>query len=93
MAEPGRRVPADRLTVELAIGDVERAVDEQREAQARPGAELEHAHAALDAVAEGHKPDAGDLRQRAHPLGYVSPREAAAIELNHGRPRREPDGG
>ena len=49
----------------LAVGDVERAVDQHREPEAGAGAELEHADAALDAVAQRHQPHAGELRQHA----------------------------
>ena len=36
MAEAGRRMPADRLAAIVAIGDVERAIDEHRKAKPAP---------------------------------------------------------
>ena len=72
MPEAGRRIPADRHALVLAVGDVERAVDQRGEAQARAGAELQHADAALDAIAERHQPHAGELRQHAGALGDLA---------------------
>ena len=77
MAEAGRRMPADRHAAVLAVGDVERAVDQHREAQAGAGAELQHADAALDAVAERHQPHAGELRQRPGVRGDLAARQSS----------------
>ena len=83
MAEPARRMPADRLALVLAIGDVESAVDQCGEAQAAAGAEFQHADAALDAVAKRHQPHAGELRQHARPFGNLPPRKRLTVELYH----------
>ena len=83
MAEARGRVPADRPALVLAVGDVERAVDEDGEAQPGPGAEFEHADAALDPVAERHQAHARELRQRAAMRGDVAAAHAAAEKLDH----------
>ena len=74
MTESGRRVPADRLALILAIGDVERPVDEHGEAQAGACAELQHADAALYTVAKRHQPHPGELRQHPGAFGNLPPR-------------------
>src|SRR3546814_17807777 len=71
MAKARGRVPADRPALVLAIGDVERAVDEDGEAQPGPGPKFEHADAALDPVAQGPPANARELRQRAPLRGDV----------------------
>ena len=65
MAKPAWRVPADGRTPELAVGDIERAIDEHREPEAGAGPELEHADPALHAVLQRHQPHSGKLRQHA----------------------------
>ena len=84
---PGWRKPAGECQpmaapLILAVGDVERAVDQDGEAQAGAGAELEHADAALDAVAQRHQPHAGELRQHARRARATSRRVIcrAAVE-------------
>ncbi len=62
-------MPSDGLSLEIAISDVEGAIDENGEAQPRTRAELQHANAALEAIAERHEPHAGELRKAAAPLG------------------------
>ncbi len=84
MAEAGRRVPADRGTAIVAIGNVQRPVDEHGEPQARAGSELEHPHAALDAVAQRHQPDARELRQHAGMLRQLPSRAPVPVERHHG---------
>jgi hypothetical protein len=74
MAKARRRMPADGKPAVLAVGDVHRPVDQNREPQAGPGAELQHADAALHAVSERHQPHAGKLRQRARVGGNVPSR-------------------
>ena len=54
-------MPADCHAAIIAVGNVESAVDENREAQAAAGAEFEHSDAPLDAIAESHQSDAGEL--------------------------------
>ncbi len=83
MAEPGRRMPTDRLAAELAIGDVERAIDQHGETQPGAGAKLQHPHASLDAVGEGHQAHAGELRQQAGALVDVALRQPLAVQFNH----------
>src|SRR4051794_21242662 len=85
MAEAGRRVPADGGALELAVRDVERPVDQDGEAQAGAGAELERADAALDAVAERGEAHAGELRQHAGVLADLAARHRAAVEGDHGQ--------
>ena len=86
---PGWRKPAGECQpiawpLIIAVGDVERPVDQHREAQAGAGAEFEHADAALDAVAQRHQPHAGELRQplpaRSDPAATVS-----TIKLYHAK--------
>ena len=76
-------MPADRLALILAIGDVEGAVDQDGEAQAAAGAEFEHPQAALEPVAQRHQPHAGELRQHAGALGDLSAAQCPAVELDH----------
>src|SRR3954447_21151877 len=85
MAEAGRRVPADGGPLVLAVRDVERPVDQDREAQARAGAELEHPDAALDAVAERGQAHAGELREHPGVLANLAARHRAAVEGDHGQ--------
>ena len=74
MAEAAWRIPANRLAFELAVGNVESAIDENCEAQPRARAEFEHPHIAFDSVAERHQPHACKLGQGAAPLGDLSTR-------------------
>jgi hypothetical protein len=60
------------LAFELAVGDVESAIDENRETQSRACAEFEHPHIAFDSVAESHLPHACKMRQGTAPLGDFS---------------------
>ena len=83
MAKACRRIPADRAPLVLAIGDVERAIDEHREAKAGAGAEFEHADAALDAIAERHQAHARELRKRAAMRRNIPPAEVTAEKLDH----------
>ena len=71
-------MPADRLPLEIAVGDVERPIDQRGETQASAGAEFEHTHAALNAVTERHQADAGELRQQTGPFGDLPPRQRLA---------------
>ena len=77
-------MPADGAALVLAVGDVEGAVDQHREAQAGAGAELEKPDAPLDAVAERHQPDAGDLGERSHMGREVAPGDGTSVEARHG---------
>ena len=76
--EAGRRGPGERAAGVLAAADVEGAVDDDVELEAGAGAELEHAHAALDAVAERDQPDPGGLLQAADPARELGARVAPA---------------
>ena len=83
MTEAARRVPADGAALVLAIRDIERPVDQDREAQARPGAELEEANAALDTVPERHQTHARELRQTPRVPRHLASRHLPPIELDH----------
>lgn len=71
-------MPADRLPLEFAVGDVESAINQRGETQAGAGAEFEQTHAPLDAVGERHETDASELRQRAGPFGNLPARQRPA---------------
>ena len=62
MAETGRRMPADRRPPVFAMRDVKGAIDQDLEDQARAGAKLQAADAALEAVAQDRELHAGELR-------------------------------
>src|SRR6185437_4019307 len=78
MPKSARRMPSDGLPLEIAIRDVEGAVDENGEAQPRTSAKFEHPDAALEAVAERHESHPGELRKRPASLGDLPPRERFA---------------
>ena len=69
----------------LAAPDVEGAIDDHVEREARPGAELEHAHAALDAVAERDQPHPGDLLETTDVPQQVGRGIGSPEELRHAR--------
>jgi len=71
-------MPADGLPFKIAVGDVESPVDKRGETQAGASAEFEQTYAPLDAVAEGHETDAGELRKQAGPFGHLPPRQRLA---------------
>ncbi len=77
------RMPADSAAVMFAIGDIHGAIDHDGEAQTRAGAEFEHAHAAFQAVPQGHQAHAGELRQLPGVRRQVAPAVAAVIKLRH----------
>src|SRR5690348_8593114 len=83
MPEAAWRMPTDRLALIVAIGDIEGAVDQGGEAKPRSGAEIEHAHAALDAIAQRHKPDTCELREHAGALGDFPAGKRLSVELHH----------
>ena len=69
----------------LAAPNVERPVDDYVEGEARSRPELEHPHAALDAVAERDEADARDLLEPAGAAPNVFARVAASVEVRHRR--------
>ena len=83
MPEAGRRMPADRHAAILAVGDVQRPVDQHGEAQAGAGAEFEQADAALDAVAQRHQPHAGELRQANRRWRRCRGATSPSVEFDH----------
>jgi hypothetical protein len=83
MLEAGRRMPPDRHAAIITIGDVERPVDEHREAQPGAGAELQHANTAFNPVFERHQAHAGELGQRPRKARHIPPRQRRSIKLNH----------
>lgn len=85
MPEARRRMPADGMVAVVALRDVEPAIDHHREAQTAAGAELEDAVSPLDSVAQGHKPDARDLRQHPHALRHAPSAQRLPGYLHHDR--------
>ena len=88
LVEPGAGeadagVPRQRTAGELAAPDVEGAVDEDVEGEAGARPELEHAHAALGAVAERGEPNAGDLPEATGVAQEVGARVGRSPELRH----------
>ena len=83
--EADRRAPRKRPPRVLAAADVEGAIDEHVEDEARPGAELEHAHAALDAVSERDEPHPGHLVETTDVPQQVGRRIGSPEELRHAR--------
>jgi hypothetical protein len=67
VADVGGPGPADRAPGVGYLGEVQGAVHGDREAQARPGAELEKADPVFHAVAERDQTHAADLRQASRP--------------------------
>ena len=78
-----RRVPADRHAAIVAIGNVEATVDKDGEAKSGAAAELQHPHAALDAVAQRHEPDPGELGQGTGVSCQVATRPVIPIKFDH----------
>ncbi len=74
-AEPDARFPPDRLAGEIAAPDIECPVNQHLECEPGPGAELEHAHAALVAVPQRDQPHPGDLLQPANAAEQLPLRE------------------
>jgi hypothetical protein len=76
-------MPADGLALVFAFSDVHRPFHEHRESQSPSRAELQHADAPLNPVAEGHQPGPGELGERPAPLGDLAARERSAEQPNH----------
>ncbi len=79
--------PRERPAGVLGAADVEAAVDQDREAEARPGEDLGRAHPAHAAVGQLDEPDAGQLdseptRRRS------SPRENERPKISGMKPSR-----
>ena len=81
--EPGRALPAEGAPVVLAATDVHGAVDQDVEAEPGAGAELQHAHAPLHAVAALDQAHPGDLLQPADALHQLLARELPSPESWH----------
>jgi hypothetical protein len=94
---PGRdhargRLPAQRQPGELASADIETAVDQHVEREAAAGTELKDAHAAAEAIAEGHQPDSRGLLQPANPPQQFGPAPLVTEQIRHVSSRLRPAG-
>jgi hypothetical protein len=56
-------MPANGTAVMLTIGDIHGAIDQHGKAQTAAGTELQHAHTALDTIAQSHQAHACELGQ------------------------------
>src|SRR5258706_15199697 len=88
--DPGRGEPAERLAVQLAPAHIERAIDQDVEHEAGPGAELEHAYAALDAIAERDQSHSSELFEATDPAHQIAPGHRLTPYGGHGCPSFEP---
>ena len=71
-AEPGGGLPADRRAPVADRPDVHAPIDHHVEVESRPGPELEHPHAPLGSVPEGHEAHPRDRVEPAHPAGELA---------------------
>lgn len=73
MAQARWPMPADRLALELDLANVHRAVDQDGETQASPGAKLQHPDAAFQPVGQLHQTHSAKCRQRPAVAGNLKP--------------------